>query len=340
MQQRGAALGQGPGDVFLHQLAGRAQAVHQGLRQGRVARLAPPIAQGHGQVAAPACPAHAPHGTAFGALQEVGFGPGPQLQQAATAQAVAFIKVRQRGALGVLVPGAGQLAVVTAVDAVAHERAQVGVDRAGLFNGQVADAAPRVQPVRRHDGLRGAHRHAGRATAAMGAGGLAQRQRQVDEDLAQEEHGTGLARQRQRVLATPGQAGARGQFHLQDRGRVGEHAVAPRAHLGRQLVGQALQALAHHLVIVPSPGIQRYHGALRVLQGGFFLRHPGGVALQRQVVHARADHAHRAGHQFGRPRALQAVHGHVGHAAVKARIQPGAQARFGAGQVDAADADL
>jgi len=73
MRQRGAALGQGPVDVFLHQLAGRAQAVHQGLRQGRGARFAPAIAQGHGQVAAPACPAHAAHSTAFAALQEVGF---------------------------------------------------------------------------------------------------------------------------------------------------------------------------------------------------------------------------------------------------------------------------
>jgi hypothetical protein len=56
-------------------------------------------------------------------------------------------------------------------------------------------------------------------------------QRQVDVDLAQEEHRAGVAAQHQRVLAAPALAAARRQFGLQHRRRVGEGAVAERADL-------------------------------------------------------------------------------------------------------------
>jgi hypothetical protein len=80
------------------------------------------------------------------------------------------------------------------------------------------------------------------------------------------------------VLAAPAQAGTRGQLHLQHRRRIGEHAVAEGAHLGREPLGQALQALAQHLVVVPAPGVHRYHRLLRALQRSPFLLHPAGIA--------------------------------------------------------------
>ena len=96
-----------------------------------------------------------------------------------------------------------------------------------------------------------------------GVGGSAQ----VDEDLAQEEHRAAVALQRQRVLAAPAHAAARGQLHLQHRRRIGEHAVAQRADLLRQPVGQRLQPRAQHLVVVAAARIERHRRLLRARAG-------------------------------------------------------------------------
>ena len=60
-------------------------------------------------------------------------------------------------------------------------------DRAFVLDRQVADAAPRVEAVRRDDRLRRADVDAARAGAAMRARRRVDRQRQVDVDLAEEE---------------------------------------------------------------------------------------------------------------------------------------------------------
>ena len=224
------------------------------------------VAQRHRQVALPARMADAADGAAFGAAQEFGLVPGPQLQQRGAVQRRARVEVGKRRDLGVLVPRAHQLAVVAAVDAVAEQRPQRFGDRAVVFDGQVGDAAPRIQLVGRDDGLRRTHIDAGAAAAAMGRGRRRGRQRQVDEDLAQEEHRAAVALQRQRVLAAPADAAARGQFHLQHRRRIGEHARAQRADLFGQAVGQRLQPLAQHLVVVAAARIDRHRRLLRAAQ--------------------------------------------------------------------------
>ena len=158
--------------------------------------------------------------------------------------------------------------------------------------------------------------------------------------FAQEEHRTGVARQRQRVLAAPAQAGARGQLDFEHRRRVGEDAVTERADFGRQAFGQALQPRAQHLVVIAATRIHRDHGAPRVGKRRLLVVDPAAARVARQVVHARADHAHRARHQLGRPRALQAMRRHVAHAAVEARREPIEQALLGAVQIDLGDTDL
>ena len=75
---------------------------------------------------------------------------------------------------------------------------------------------------------------------------------------------------------------------------------------------------------------------MRALQAGEFDRlpapaHPWRVA--RQIIHARRDHAHGAGHQFGWPRALHAVGCHVMHVTMEALRQPGRKTRLGRRQV-------
>ena len=59
------------------------------------------------------------------------------------------------------------------------------------------------------------------------------------------------------------------------------------------------------------------------------LGHSGGaVPVARQIVHARGDHAHGAGHQLGRAGALQAMGGHVMHVTMEPLRQPLHQSRF------------
>jgi hypothetical protein len=62
---------------------------------------------------------------AFGAAQKLFFAPAEQFDQGGAGQPFARVEVGQRAALRELVPGADQLAVVAAVDAVADQRAQV-----------------------------------------------------------------------------------------------------------------------------------------------------------------------------------------------------------------------
>jgi hypothetical protein len=152
----------------------------------------------------------------------------------------AFVEVGQRAALRVLVPGAGELAVVAAVDAVA-DGGRSARDRAGMFDGQVADAAPRVQPVGRHDGLRGADLDAGAAAAAMALAGASSGR--PGPRRSRPGRTSSRPRVQQPACACRASPGRRaGQFHLQHRRRVGEDAVAEGAHLLGQPVGQLLQA--------------------------------------------------------------------------------------------------
>ena len=247
---------------------------------------------------------------------------------------MAFVKIRQRLAPGKLVPGADQLAVITAVDTVAQQRPQFQRDRAIVLDRQVGNAAARIEPVRRDDGLGRADVDAGAALAAVAGFRLGQRQRQIDIDFAEEEHGAGLAVQRQRVLAAPALAAAAGQLDLEHRGGIGKHAVAERSEYARHGIGQLLQALTQHLVVITATGVERYHRFAGLLQPGQFMLAPVFRRRAGQIIHARRDHAHRARHQLGRARALQAMAFHVVHAAVKALLEPGQQPRLGAGQVD------
>src|SRR5690606_10827877 len=130
-----------------------------------------------------------------------------QREQVAFAQPVALVEIRYRGALRELVPRTGHLAIVAAIDAVADQWPHVLRNTAFELDGQVGDAAPRVELARSQDRLRRAQVDAGLAAAAVLAGGRIDGQRQVDQDLADEEGRAGRARQQQRMLAAPAEAG-------------------------------------------------------------------------------------------------------------------------------------
>src|SRR6266852_1804857 len=66
-----------------------------------------------------------------------------------------------------LVPRTHRQAIVAAVDAVAHRRAQLARDRALVLDRQVGDAAPRIEPVGRRKRRGRTDVEAGAADAAM-----------------------------------------------------------------------------------------------------------------------------------------------------------------------------
>ena len=80
---------------------------------------------------------------------------------------VARLEIRLDGFLRELVPRAHELAIVAAVDAVADQRAQFDGNAAAQFDGQIGDAAPRIELVRRDDRLRRTDVDAARAGAAV-----------------------------------------------------------------------------------------------------------------------------------------------------------------------------
>ncbi len=66
----------------------------------------------------------------------------------------------------------------------------------------------------------------------------------------------------------------------------------------------------------------------------------GAFLIVCQVVHARGNHAHGAGHQQIGPAALRTVPRHVGHFTVKSFCQPFREAFFRLPQIDIAEPDL
>ena len=129
------------------------------------------------------------------------------------------LEIRMRGGARELVPRAHELAVVAAVDAVAQHAAQFHRNRAVQLDGEIGNAAPRIELIGRGDRAGGTGGNAGRAGAAVRAGGLVHRQRQVGEDLADEEIRAGVARDQVGVLADPAEAGVARQRLLQHRAR-------------------------------------------------------------------------------------------------------------------------
>src|SRR5205823_12340295 len=91
------------------------------------------------------------------ALVEFGLAPGEQLDQGGPVEPVPHRKILFPGNPREPVPWADRLAIVAAVDPVADQRTQLLGNRALVLDGQVRDAAPRVELVRSADGLGGAY---------------------------------------------------------------------------------------------------------------------------------------------------------------------------------------
>src|SRR5574343_1980227 len=108
------------------------------------------ITQSHRDIALPAFVADPPDGAAFETTHKRCFVPCKKFEQRRSVELMSGCEVGI--ALGrESVPGANQLAVVTAVDAVAHGFAEFDGNAALMLDGQVADAATGVDPVGCHN---------------------------------------------------------------------------------------------------------------------------------------------------------------------------------------------
>jgi len=76
-------------------------------------------------------------------------------------------KLQLAAGLGEFVPWTDRETIVAAVDAVAHQRTQFARDGALVLDGEIGDAAPRIEPVRRRESVGRADVEASVAGAAM-----------------------------------------------------------------------------------------------------------------------------------------------------------------------------
>src|SRR5688572_12483658 len=243
-----------PSHVLPYQRGG---IVRPGAQRSQHFRLAGSVAQTYRQVAQPALVADAPDRRAAQTLVELRLGPGEQLDQARRVEAVAHLEVRLCGNAREAVPRADQLAIVAAIDAVANQGPQLDGDGAFVLDGEVRDAASRIELVGGADRPRRTDVDAALAAPAMLGLWRIQRQRQVAVDLAEEKPRARLAAQQQGVLAAPADPGARGKLDFHHRCRIAEHAVPERAGRLRNALAQPLQPAAQHLVVIAATRVLR-----------------------------------------------------------------------------------
>src|SRR5690606_6980525 len=105
--------------------------------------------------------------------------------------------------LGEFVPWADGKAIVAAIDAVAHRLAELKRDMTLVLDGQVGNAAARIEFVRLREGLRRTGIETAAAGAAMILMGLVGLDFERREDRAEKEPGAEFARDEIGVLALP-----------------------------------------------------------------------------------------------------------------------------------------
>ena len=212
------------------------------------------IADGDQHIAQEARAADALDGRAGEEAPEAGVVEGGELGQGWGFQLRALAEIGLLRRLGEFVPGADGEAIVAAIDAVAHERAQLARDRPLMLDGEIGDAAPRIELVGRREGGGRAGIEAAPAGAAMILLGRSGIELQRGEDLAQEEPGAELAGDEIGMLALPADPRRLGQRLLHHRGGIDED-LHPAVEVLRHPARQRLETLLDGVVVVAVAGI-------------------------------------------------------------------------------------
>ena len=174
------------------------------------------IAERDREIAQPVDVTGSADGRAFGALQKLVFGPGEQFQKAGFVQTVPGGEVGLGVDFGEFIPRADQLAVIAAENAVADGRAEFLGDAALMLDGQITDAATRIQTVWCNDGAGRTDVDAARAGSSMPLRGQCRAaQLEVRIDFSEKKPGAFVLVDQAGVLADPAQTGIAGQSPLQ-----------------------------------------------------------------------------------------------------------------------------
>ena len=203
--------------------------------------------------------------------------------------------VAARG-VGEAVPRADGEAIVAAIDAVADRLAEFVRDRPLMLDRQVGDAAPRIEPVGRREGVGRAGVQAGAAAIRNGLGAARPAPARAS---CRSRRGTASCRRSRltRLVCLPCQpspAASASGFSIT--GAVSTKTLSSHAGLlGDQPAGQRLQRLLDHVMIVGALCIDRDPPELALV--GQRQRIAGG-----RVAHAQRDHRAHLGPQPGRRR--------------------------------------
>ena len=95
---------------------------------------------------------------AAGFFQKLRLAPREHLDERRAIEAMPHGEVFLGGGAGELVPRTHQLAIVAAIDAIADGAAQLQRNRARELDGEIGDAAPRIESIGGDDGAGGAGR--------------------------------------------------------------------------------------------------------------------------------------------------------------------------------------
>ena len=149
-------------------------------------------------------------------------------------------------------------------------RAQFAGNRPFVLDGEVGNAPPCVEPVRRGKAAVGQiSRHARQLPQLSGSGAVS-RQFERREDRAEKQPGAELARDQIGVLALPSKSGMGGKRLLHDRGSVDEY-FHVSAGVGGKPAREVLEFRFDELVIVVAlarrPRSPRDHVAFKIASG-------------------------------------------------------------------------
>jgi hypothetical protein len=224
------------------------------------------IPQRHCDVAQPALVAAATDRAAFGAAQEFVFLPREQARSAWPG--------RGRCGRGNPVRRCASRTCSTGTPAGSRRSRRCGCrsaaaglrrDAAFVFDGEVADAAPRVQPVRRDDRLGRADLDAARAAAAVRAGRRIDRQRQVDVDSPRKNQLPPSLSIRQVCLPIQPSPALRASARSST-GAESTNTRCPNGPISFATRREPLQAVAHQLVVIAAQRVAGHVGAFAVAQ--------------------------------------------------------------------------
>ena len=174
-------------------------------------------------------------------------------------------KLRLAAGLRELVPRTNRKAVIAAVNAVAHLRAQLARDRAFVLDGEIRDAAPRIEPIGRRKRICRTDIKAGPARAAMVDLGRVRLKLERAEDRAEKQPRAVLARHEIGVLALPAEPG-RGRERFLHHGRGIDEHLHVAARVRHQPARDRLELRLDEVVIVVALRVDRDRAERALLQ--------------------------------------------------------------------------